>query len=130
MSLILIGLKGCGYTMKAISLLNNHNIQFKELYINDDNTENQLNTITGSCINKDKLNNYNTYPRIFFINENNNIFIGGFSDLDYLFYIIKDHLNKLYDKNAISSFINAIKKVNNNTGKLILFIISHLKYIN
>lgn len=73
--------ESCSYCKKTKVFLTNLNIRFNEIVLNPDDT-NDKNVIVNL---KDKYNHY-TFPFII-VNENleNEVFIGGFSELEYAY---------------------------------------------
>jgi glutaredoxin-related protein len=78
---IIYTLSYCGYSKKAIALLQNNNLEHEEVVC--DNIRSETDNIAS---------NYYTYPKIFFINKNKKIFIGGKDDFDKILNVY----NKLH----------------------------------
>ncbi len=103
-----IVLENCPYSIAATELLTNHNIKFKKILVNQETKY------------KYKTEKISTFPQIFLINkdsQNNEILLGGYSNLEEIINImnsstkletIKNKLNKKYlsfDKKTILRII-------------------------
>lgn len=99
-NLKVIVLENCPYSIAAVELLNNYNIKFQKILVNQNNKD------------KFKTNEISTFPQIYMINKNEKILLGGYSDLEEIINIInssrtssrnldiiKDKLKELYSNN-------------------------------
>jgi glutaredoxin len=101
-----IVLENCPYSMAAVELLNNYNIKFKQINVNH-NTKHKYKT--------DKIS---TFPQVYIIDKNNdNLLIGGYSDIEEIINIINKNKNLTNIKNKIN------KKYTHFDNKIILRII-------
>jgi glutaredoxin len=71
-----IVLENCPYSMAAIELLNNNKIKFNKIIVNN-NTKHEYKT--------DKIS---TFPQIYMINNDEEILLGGYSDIEEIIDII------------------------------------------
>lgn len=91
-----IVLENCPYSIAAAEMLTNYNIKFKKILVNQETKH------------KYKTEQISTFPQIYLINkdtENNQLLLGGYSNLEEIFNImnsstkletIKNKLNKKY----------------------------------
>jgi glutaredoxin len=92
-----IVLENCPYSIAAVELLNNYNIKFQKILVKQNNKE------------KFKTNEISTFPQIYMINNNEQLLLGGYSDLEEIIniiksknlYKIKDELKEKYSNNKI-----------------------------
>lgn len=83
-----IVLENCPYSIAALELLTNYNIEFDKKVVNNKNKH--------EC----KTDKISTFPQIYMVNENKEeILLGGYSDIEEIINIINSSTN-----------INAIKK--------------------
>ncbi len=104
-----IVLENCPYSMAAIKLLNNYNIKFKQITVNNNTKHKYKNELIS------------TFPQIYIIDNkediNQKLLIGGYSDIEEIINII----NKNKNLNNIKKNLN--KKYNHFDNKRILRII-------
>jgi glutaredoxin len=82
-----IVLENCPYSIAAVKLLNNYNIKFQKILVKQNNKE------------KFKTNEISTFPQIYMINNNEQLLLGGYSDLEEIINIIKSkNLDKIKDE--------------------------------
>ena len=82
-----IVLENCPYSIAAVELLNNYNIKFQKILVKQNNKE------------KFKTNEISTFPQIYMINNNEQLLLGGYSDLEEIINIIKSkNLDKIKDE--------------------------------
>ena len=88
-------LKGCPYSDKALNLLKTNNIKREIITITSENKE------------KFKMENYYTYPQIFFKKDDSidSLFLGGYSDLQKCIDIFKNSNTENFENN-IKDFQN------------------------
>ena len=86
-------LQGCSYSNKALELLKNNKIKHQVEIVTFENKE------------KFKIENYSTYPQIFFKKEASidTLFLGGCNDLENFINTFK---NNEYNDNNINIFNN------------------------
>jgi glutaredoxin len=116
MNFYIYGSEYCGFTKKTKQLFNKYNIEFNDNIVSDNNFK-QIN-INGKNImkqfniyNMSDLINYNQIPLIFFVNNNDCIFIGGYTDINKIInYVIELKKNKSYNEinNSLSEFKNKL----------------------
>ena len=89
--LFIVVLKNCGYSQGAIELLNNYNIKYKSIEINQ---EEKHKYITSEI---------NTFPQIYLkkTKTNDSLLLGGYSDLKYF---VDTFINKKYNESNILNF--------------------------
>jgi glutaredoxin len=94
-SLKIIVLENCPYSMAAVELLNNYNIKFKQITVNQETKH------------KYKTDIISTFPQIYIIEQDKELLIGGYLDIEEIINIInqnknltniKKNLNKKYTK--------------------------------
>ena len=99
-------LEGCGYSIRAISILENNDINHKVINVKLDNMSKYK-----------KKNNMNTFPQIFYVNKGERTKIGGSSDLNDIIIFndkVKNdykNLSKLLDKNNLNINRSALVKI-------------------
>ena len=91
----IIALENCGYSKKALDLLKNNNI------------DHHLTTISYEDKEKFKTDKINTYPQIYLTKQNNNgnLLLGGYDNLNNFINIFKNTNNKSFIDNK-TKFIN------------------------
>jgi glutaredoxin len=89
--LFIVVLDGCGYSRAAIELLNNFNIKYKSLKINQDEKSKYVTT------------EINTFPQVYLKKNvtNDTLLLGGYDDLKYFCDIFR---HKKYDEQNIIDF--------------------------
>ena len=89
--LFIVVLDGCGYSQAAIELLNNYNIKYKSLKINQ---EEKSKYITSEI---------NTFPQVYLKKNktNDSLLLGGYTNLNEFCELFK---NKKYDEKNIINF--------------------------
>ncbi len=100
-----IVLEHCPYSIAAAELLNNYNIPFEKILVNQNNKE------------KFKTKEIATFPQIYIINKKEQILLGGYSDLEEIIDII----NSSKDLGKIKEKLS--KKYSNKNLKIILRIV-------
>jgi glutaredoxin-related protein len=63
----------CRFSLNAVELLKKYNLEHE--IIGADNNRKQIDTL---------VENYKTYPKIFYVYENQNIFLGGNDNLEHM----------------------------------------------
>ena len=106
-----IVLENCPYSIAAVELLTNHNIKFKKILVNQETKQ------------KYKTEQISTFPQIYIKNNNKEVLLGGYSNLEEIIDIInssikldtlKNKLNKKYlnfDKKIILRIIQLFSKI-------------------
>lgn len=93
-----IVLEHCPYSIAAVELLENYNIPFEKILVKQNNKE------------KFKTEKISTFPQIYIINNNEELLLGGYSDIEEIINIINNSkkLEKIKDKlnNKYSKFDN------------------------
>jgi glutaredoxin len=100
-----IVLENCPYSMAAVELFNNYNIEFKQITVNHDTKH------------KYKTNIISTFPQIYIVDKDEELLIGGYSDIEEIINIINKNKNLTNIKKKIN------KKYTNFDKKIILRII-------
>jgi glutaredoxin len=99
-------LEGCPYSMNAEKLLKNNNIDFNLIKVSYDEKDHYK-----------QLNKMNTFPQIFLETNQENIKIGGYSDLNDIYNTINDNttfdnmLSKLRTKLTFQNTLNEKKNI-------------------
>ena len=91
-------LENCPYSMAAVELLTNHNIEFKKILV------------TQETKHKYKTEQISTFPQIYFYSEKIEELLGGYSDLEEIINII----NSSTKLNIIKKKLNKKYKMFNN----------------
>ena len=93
-SLKIIVLENCPYSMAAVELLNNYNIKFKKITVNQETKY------------KYKTDIISTFPQIYIIDKkdenNNSLLLGGYSDIEEIINIINNK-NLTYIKKKLNT---------------------------
>ena len=96
-----IVLENCPYSIAAVELLNNYKIKFQKIEVNHNNKE------------QFKTSEINTFPQIYILNNNKQLLLGGYSDLENITNIINstknlDKIKQTLKKNYLNN-----KNINN-----------------
>jgi glutaredoxin len=107
-------LENCPYSIAVVELLNNYKIKFNKIIVNNDNKH------------KYKTDKISTFPQIYMINKDDEILLGGYSDIEEIIDIINSSTKLNIIKQKIKTKYSNIN-INNKQILRIIEIFTFLK---